>query len=63
MGVARLKLGMSVQSTHLTLVYVDFTGGSSVAGVGTVAGEHVDSVFASTFVLAWVWHTVIDVHL
>ena len=62
-GVARLKLDISVQSTHLTLVYVDLTCGSSVAGVGTVAGEHVDSVFASTFVLAWVWHAVIDVHL
>lgn len=48
---------------HLTLVYVDLTGGSSVASVGTVAGEHVDSVFATTFVLAWVWHAVIDVHL
>lgn len=49
--------------THQTLVYVDLTGGSSVACVCTVAGEHVDSVFARTFVLAWVWHAVINVHL
>ena len=61
--VAHLKLGLSDQSTHQTLVYVNLAGGSSVAGVGTVAGEHVDSVFATTFVLAGIWHAVINVHL
>ena len=58
-----MKLGISVGSTHQTLVYVDLTGGSSVAGVGTVAGEHVDSVFARTFVLARSTFAVINVHL
>ena len=61
--VACLKLGISVRSTHQTLVYVDLTGGSSVAGVGTVAGEHVDSVFARAFILARTTFAVVNVHL
>ena len=54
---------MSVQSTHQTLVYVDLTGGSSVAGVVTATGEHVDSVYASSIVLARATFAVINVHL
>ena len=54
---------MSVQSTHQTLVYVDLTGGSSVASVVAAAGEHVDSVYANSSVLAWETFAVIDVHL
>lgn len=46
-----------------TLVYVDLTGGSSVASVVAAAGEHVDSVYANSSVLARETFAVIDVHL
>ena len=46
-----------------TLVYVNLAGGPGVAGVVAVAGEHVDSVFTSTLVLARTTLTVINVHL